>query len=860
MHGHGGNVTRLAAKLGCEPTELLDFSANINPLGPPPFLRKVINAHIQDLVHYPDPDCSALVQAISVTYNLEPATIVVGNGTSELLFQLPRMLQPKRAVIPVPSYIDYARACSQAGVQVVPVALSADESFSLDLDLLEQTIRPGDMVILGQPNNPTGQMVDRERLLGCMRRHPDVVFVIDEAFAGFVSGYTSLAGQEDNGIVLCSLTKIFAIPGLRLGFLAASRVVCRILRSGSAPWAVNALAQAVGTACLADKDYIDKSCALVAKERLRLFEKVNRLPGLHAYQGAVNFLLIRSDKEELSGTAIASRLLSEQHIAIRGCENYNTLDGRYFRVAVRTGPENDRLLQALTVLLEKSKRHSKTTHSKDRGNLKKKPALMLLGTGSDVGKSVLVAALGRILIQDGVRVAPFKAPNMSLNSYVNRNGGEMGRAQVVQAQACRLDPDVRMNPVLLKPSSDVGSQIIVNGRSVGNMKVLDYVAYKKEIWKQVCRSYDSLAAEYDVLLLEGAGSPGEVNLKSHDIVNTRMAEYAEAHALLVGDIDRGGVYASFIGHFEVMEPWERELTSGFLVNRFRGDSSLLGDAHEYITSHTGKPVVGVVPYLANLGLPQEDSVSFKAGVFAGHKPKGEYVEVAIIDLPHISNFTDIEPFFAEPDVYLRIVGDKEQLGKPDAIILPGSKNVPADLAFLHQSGLGEAVIVAAGQGAEIVGICGGYQMLGRQVCDPHRVESEAGKVFTGLGLLEMETVLDADKTLQCKIGRHLLSGCPVQGYEIHHGISKSDGQPVLRFDDGTVCGHAAGEKRWGSYLHGIFDNDVFRRWWLNRLRRRIALEPLEIGAVYNLEPAFDRLAETVREHIDLKFIYQLLGL
>jgi cobyric acid synthase CobQ len=477
-----------------------------------------------------------------------------------------------------------------------------------------------------------------------------------------------------------------------------------------------------------------------------------------------------------------------------------------------------------------------------------------------VGKSVLVAALGRILIQDGVRVAPFKAQNMSLNSYVTRDGREMGRAQVVQAQACRLDPDVRMNPVLLKPNSDVGSQIIVNGRSVGNMKVLDYVAYKKEIWKQVCNSYDSLAAEYDVLLLEGAGSPGEVNLKSHDIVNTRMAQYAEAHALLVGDIDRGGVYASFIGHFEVMEPWERELTSGFLVNRFRGDSSLLGDAHEYITNHTGKPVVGVVPYLTNLGLPQEDSVSFKAGLFAGRKPEGDYVEVAVIDLPHISNFTDIEPFFAESDVYLRIVGDKDSLGKPDAIILPGSKNVPADLTFIQQSGLGEAVIAAAERGVEIVGICGGYQMLGRRVRDPQRVESETGEVFTGLGLLEMETVLDADKTLQCRSGKHLLSGCSVQGYEIHHGLSKSDGQPVLRFDDGTVCGHARGEKQWGTYLHGIFDNDIFRRWWLNRLRQRIALEPLESGAVYNLEPAFDRLAETVREHVDLKFIYQLLGL
>ena len=249
-----------------------------------------------------------------------------------------------------------------------------------------------------------------------------------------------------------------------------------------------------------------------------------------------------------------------------------------------------------------------------------------------------------------------------------------------------------MNPVLLKPSSDVGSQVIVNGQPVGNMKVSEYVAYKKEIWTKVCRAYDSLAGEHDVLLLEGAGSPGEVNLKAHDIVNMKMARYAEARGLLVGDIDRGGVYASFIGHFEVMAPWERELVAGFVVNRFRGDASLLQDAHEYLLDHTGKPVLGVVPYLADLGLPQEDSVSFKAGLFTGKRPVGSHVEVVLIDLPHISNFTDVEPFFEEQDVYLRIVDRHEQLGCPDAVILPGSKNVPADMAWLHKNNLAKAIV------------------------------------------------------------------------------------------------------------------------------------------------------------------------
>ena len=857
MSGHGGNLALMAEKLGCRPEDILDFSANINPLGPPSFLRRVINNHIQDLVHYPDPDCKGLVQAISAAYGLDATRIVVGNGTSELLFKLPAVLKPKRAVIPAPAYIDYARACSQADVPVRYIDLDPDSGFAPDLEQIEETIKPGDLVILGQPNNPTGRLVDREQLIALMERQPEVFFIIDEAFAAFIGSYRSVSGCTPNCITLCSLTKIFAIPGLRLGFLAASPEICRKVGQQSAPWAVNTLAQAVGIACLGDEQYIKETRLLVDGQRQNLFEKLGKIPHLYPYEGTADFLLIRSDHPQYSGTALAEELLAGHRIAVRSCANYRNLDDSFFRVAVRTEPENRRLVQVLQSIVQPSSKRKPV-------QVQKKPALMLLGTGSDVGKSVLVAALGRILLQDGLRVAPFKAQNMSLNSYVTRDGGEMGRAQVVQAQACRLDPDVRMNPVLLKPSSDVGSQVIVNGRPVGNMKVAQYVAYKSEIWQKVCRAYDSLAADYDVLLLEGAGSPGEVNLKAHDIVNTRMAGYAEAGALLVGDIDRGGVYASFIGHLEVMEPWERELIAGFVVNRFRGDASLLADAHEYMLDHTGKPVLGVIPYLKNLGLPQEDSVSFKAGLCTSDRPAGPHVEVVMIDLPHISNFTDIEPFFEESDVFLRIVGNQEEIGNPDAIILPGSKNVPGDLAFLHASGLADAIAAASAQGIEIVGICGGFQMLGHRVTDTHGLEGKSGEVCHGLGLLDMETALAFKKTLTSKTGLHLLSGCRVQGYEIHHGLSHGSGQAILTFDDGSSCGQEANSKSkniWGSYLHGIFDSDGFRRWWINRLRTKKGLEPLPgQGAVYDLEPALDRLAQVVRENLDMNTIYRLLGL
>ena len=495
---------------------------------------------------------------------------------------------------------------------------------------------------------------------------------------------------------------------------------------------------------------------------------------------------------------------------------------------------------------------------------KKTRALMLQGTCSDAGKSVLTAAFCRILLQDGFRVAPFKAQNMSLNSFVTRDGLEMGRAQVVQAQAARLDPDVRMNPVLLKPSSDVGSQVIVMGRPVGNMKVAEYIAFKPTAWQAVQKAYDELAAEYDLIVLEGAGSPGEINLKHHDLVNMRMARYAEAPVLLVGDIERGGVFASLVGHFELMEDWERDLLAGYLINRFRGDASLLDPALDFVRERTGRPVLGVMPHLANLGLPQEDSVSFKNCRLDKVGPAGEHVRLAVVDLPHISNFTDIEPFFDEPDVSVKIIRKVGELGEGyEAVILPGSKNVIADLAYLRESGLAEAIkLVALQKKTEIAGICGGFQMLGRTIADPHGLES-AGESVRGLDLLDIETVLAPEKTLVQRRFIHGDSGLPVFGYEIHHGRSAGSYRPVLVAENSSAGEGAVSETGnvWGTYLHGIFDADLFRRWFIDRLRQRKGLAPVgRILAPYNLEPAFERLARTAREHLDLDFIYRLIGL
>jgi cobyric acid synthase CobQ len=436
----------------------------------------------------------------------------------------------------------------------------------------------------------------------------------------------------------------------------------------------------------------------------------------------------------------------------------------------------------------------------------------------------------------------------------------MGRAQVVQAQAAKIDPDVRMNPVLLKPNSDLGSQVILCGKPVGNMSVLEYVAYKEQVWGKVCGCFDELHTEYDAVILEGAGSPGEINLKAHDIVNMRMAQYAKSPVLLVGDIDRGGVYASFIGTMEVLSEWERRLVAGFLVNRFRGQASLLDSAHDYVHEFTKRKIMGVIPYIHDHGIPEEDSVSFKEGLFAGKKPQGEYVEIALINLPHISNFTDIEPFIGEPDVYLHIVDKPDALGRPDAIIIPGSKNVIADLSFLHTSGLAWAIKKQAGR-SEIIGICGGYQMLGGMICDPHGIESNCLQK-EGLQLLDMVTTLEQQKQLTRQQGVHLLSGCKIYGYEIHHGQTGSLYPPVLNFDDGKSCGamHQQG-LIWGSYLHGIFDADTFRRWFIDELRVRAGFSALKTVQVsYDLESSFARLAAIVRENIDMAAVYRLLQL
>lgn len=844
---HGGNLRLLAQKANRHERDLIDFSANLNPLGPPGWLRPLISSRISSVTHYPDPDCTLLVEAAARHYGVAPEEIIIGNGSSELLSLAPQAFG-RRCVIPAPSYIDYARAAAAADKPILPFPLSEATGFVLDPDALGAVLNGDDLVFIGQPNNPTGLLVDPERLRRLALQHPSVMFVVDEAFADFVEGLDRLTVRRPaNVMALLSLTKSYAIPGLRLGCAIADPAVVGALRRLQPPWSVSTIAQAVGVEALKDAEYLDRTRQYVTAQRAELVTELSRSGDFTVYPGVANYLLIRIERPGLDADALGRELLA-QGVAIRSCANFAGLDRRFFRIAVRTESENRRLCD----LLRRGGGAGASIAKKRR-----RPALMFQGTSSNAGKSIMTAALCRILLQDGVRVAPFKAQNMSLNSYVTRDHGEMGRAQVVQAQACHIEPDTRMNPVLLKPSSDIGAQVIVNGKPVGTMSVEEYIRFKPEAFGAAQQAFDSLAAEYDAIVLEGAGSPAEVNLKSHDIVNMSMARYAEAPVLLVGDIDRGGVFASFVGTMEVLEEWERALVQGYIVNRFRGREALLADALDYTEKHTGRPVLGVVPYLRELGLPEEDSVTFKETASRGGS-HADAVEIALIDLPHISNFTDFDALRGEPDVHLRIVRAPGELGEPDAIILPGSKNVLEDLTSLRASGLEAAIVQQAGR-AEIVGICGGYQMLGRSIEDGHAVESTRGRI-QGLGLLELSTVMAEEKTLVRVFARHL-SGFPLRGYEIHHGRTEGAGlDPVIVRDDGIVIG-AGRERIWGTYLHGVFDADAFRRWFVDRLRDGRGLEPIgRIVSPYDLEPALDRLADVVRKSIRLDAIYRLIGL
>lgn len=504
--------------------------------------------------------------------------------------------------------------------------------------------------------------------------------------------------------------------------------------------------------------------------------------------------------------------------------------------------------------------------------------IMVQGTSSDVGKSILVTALCRIFTQDGYRVRPFKSQNMSLNSYVTPDGKEIGRAQGVQADACGVPATTDMNPILLKPKGDMTSQVVVHGKPFADLDARTYrESYLPQAESIVKDALERLRAEADIVVLEGAGSPAEINLKDRDIVNMRAAAWADAPVILAADIDRGGVFASIVGTLEILTPEERDRVAGFIINKFRGDVSLLKPGLDWLEERTGKPVLGVVPYLPELGIEDEDSASLDSKRRLTYESQlakqGDVLDIAVIRLPRISNFTDVDPLLQEPDARVRFVGSPAEWGDPDAVILPGSKNTIEDLLFIRESGL-ESLIIdhVKRRNRRVTGICAGYQMLGRRLLDPEGYESDRAAELDGLGLLPTETHFTPEKrTVQVSGTSSLFTPAQhsIEGYEIHMGRTAyaEPAEPPFRIAEAGAPLHgdgavAFGGKVWGTYVHGILHNDGLRRDWLNAVRADKGWAPLpgELRYRQRREQAFDRLAEHVRAHLDMDQVYAMMKL
>ncbi len=499
--------------------------------------------------------------------------------------------------------------------------------------------------------------------------------------------------------------------------------------------------------------------------------------------------------------------------------------------------------------------------------------IMVQGTSSHAGKSVLTAALCRIFAQEGYSVAPFKAQNMSLNSYATPDGGEIGRSQAVQAAAAMVAPRVEMNPVLLKPEADSRSQVVVLGRPEMTLSARSYYERKAALWDVATSSLDTLRREYDVVVMEGAGSPAEINLRQFDIVNMSIALYANAPVLLVADIERGGVFAQLVGTMALLEPEEHALVKAHVINKFRGDISLLGSGPEQLRELTGVPVAGVLPYFFDIHVPEEDTL----GLPDAEAGSGDAaLDIAVIRLPHLANFDDFDPLRQEPGVKLRFVEREVQFGDPDLIIIPGSKTTMADLDWLREQGLAERIAGARQAGTPVVGICAGYQMLGRELLDPEGVESPRPS-SPGLGLLPVTTTFLRDKATHQVTGRvvnglgGMLSGsagAPLTAYEIHMGVTTGEASVspfVIETRSGqhvTLPDGAQDEEGLtvGAYLHGLFHNRQVRRAMLSWLANRKGVSLPESDGEVDQSAEYDKLAAFVREHLDMELVYEAMGL
>lgn len=871
---HGGNTP-------CE----IDFSTNITPLGLHPAAQGALlslSLNTKPLSSYPDSDCKEVRGLLSRFWSFPAENIVCGSGAADLIFALVRHIASRESrrdvVIVEPAFTEYQRGADLSGLPVRHFLLSEENSFTFrqeDVPRLSEALDGAALLFLASPSNPAASLVPADILcqIAALCEEKGVCFLLDACFSSFseaaeegIRALFSRQSEFSRTIVLQAFTKFYGMAGLRAGYaLCFSKDFARRLSESMRPWALGAAELKAASAVLREElqvspsDWTVKSRNLVRSERARLADSLSSF-GYKVFPGDANFILFRGKEKNLD-----FRLL-EKGICIRSCSDFYGLDEYYYRIAIRTPKENSRLITALAEV------HDRQTE-KNECRTKKTANLMIQGTMSNAGKSLLTAALCRIFKQDGYRVAPFKSQNMALNSGVTADGLEMGRAQIMQAEAAGLLPDVRMNPILLKPTADHSSQVIVNGSPRGTMDAREYFSYRSSLIPNIMEAYQSLAEENDIIVIEGAGSPAEINLKKDDIVNMGLARMLDAPVLLAGDIDRGGVFASLYGTAALVSQEERERIKGFVINKFRGDPSLLQDGLDQLRDLTGIPVLGVIPFIPDLMIDDEDSLSSQLSFGENQVCKQDaLLHIAVVRLPYISNFTDLQAFsrlsfvqvsfFDSLDTYARAVSE---YGEPDLFILPGTKNTVHAIKWLEETELNRLIIRKAKSGLPVAGICGGFQLLGQFLHDEEGNEdSGAEKDIPGLGLLPLETTFTKDKT-RTQVDRVLddingifasLSSCRVKGYEIHHGKTS------LLLNDGRklpappVC--TSGNVL-GTYIHGFFDSDQIFDKIIRLLCDRKGL-PLPEYKSYQSEreEAYDRLADLVRKSLDMDSVYKIV--
>lgn len=795
MKSHGGVARALEKHLGLRRGEVMDLSASMNPVAQD--YSSLLRRGLFALDSYPDSTKAA--EALASAIGVDAEQLVLCNGGAEAI---------------------------QLVSQVVRSGFVKEPEFSLYRRCMALYDSNGPWWA-SNPNNPTGALLGEDQ----------VPFVVDEAFYQLATGKWSRRDFERGSYVVGSLTKLFALPGLRMGYvIAPSGSEAAALKSLQPEWPVNSLAVESLPQLLhsIDLEETQSEIAMLRDALMSLLTSCGYVP----LPSVANYVYVPE------GRGLWKRLLAHKILA-RDTSSFGLSGG--VRIAVPGQGGLARIENALRPT-RKNRPHQR------------KRSLMVVGTSSDSGKSTLVTALCRIFSDRGISVAPFKAQNMSLNSYITSDGREIGRAQARQAHAARREPEVAMNPILLKPTSGTTSQVVVMGEPLFESTAREYQAKKPELAGLVTDAYDDLASRFDLVLLEGAGSPAEINLIENDIVNLGLAKRIGSKAILLGDIDRGGVFASLYGTVEIL-PFElSSLVCGFVINKIRGDVTLLESGIEQLEALTERPVFGVLPYVSEVFIDSEDSLGL-SGLTEGQKSVPDALDIAVILLPKISNFTDFEPLVKEPNCAVRTVRSSGELGNPDLIVVPGSKSTVEDLEWMREVGLVEAIGSHVQGGSVVLGICGGYQILGKQIDDD--VESRRG-VVAGLGLLSVRTIFMSSKVTLRRSGRSsYFDGVQVSGYQIHHGrVTASDDAPLfellepVRHFDGVESVEGAVDESgqvFGTTLHGIFESDSFRAAFLRHVANRRG-KSFKCGLDFAelRESQIDLLARLVEKNIDIE--------